>query len=91
MLRKDVAVADLIRWSANQIQWDVIFYKALHDWEQGMMEDFYPLFIPIRLEGMKKALSARCEQKVSSLKSKPSTKCCMLGEQLFFLGRVFER
>ena len=39
---KDVAVADLIRWSANQIQWDVIFYKALHDWEQGLMEDFYP-------------------------------------------------
>ena len=27
----------------NQIQWDIAFYRALRDWEHGLMEDFLNL------------------------------------------------
>ena len=37
--RKDAAVADLMRWRADQIVWDISFYKALHDWEQGIISN----------------------------------------------------
>ena len=38
--RKDAAVADLMGWRADQIVWDISFYKALHDWEQGMLINY---------------------------------------------------
>ena len=30
-------------WKVNQIQWDIAFYRALRDWEHGLMEDFLNL------------------------------------------------
>ena len=29
--------------SEYQIQWDIAFYRALHYWEHGLMEDFFNL------------------------------------------------
>ena len=45
--RKDAAVADLMRWRADQIVWDISFYRALHDWEQGIITDFLSLIYSI--------------------------------------------
>ena len=28
-----------MRWRADQIVWDISFYKALHDWEQGIISN----------------------------------------------------
>ena len=37
--RKDAAVADLVSWRVDQNVWDVSFYRAMHDWEQGVMSN----------------------------------------------------
>lgn len=46
---KKAVVTDCMGWNVDQIHWDIIFHRALQDWELDLLAEFFTLLYSVQI------------------------------------------